>query len=131
MQSKSNIINDVEITDLEMTSRAGLNPVVKFLERSGVLDELTKTFSTLEKTSKGLSAVEFFKQVFCFFFSGENLRISEFDILKNDIGYAKIIETSEENMASTDAITRMFQKFNLGEVLKFRKIFHTILNQLF
>lgn len=126
MQSKSNIINDVEITDLEMTSRAGLNPVVKFLERSGVLDELTKTFSTLEKTSKGLSAVDFFKQVFCFFFSGENLRIAEFDILKNDIGYAKIIETSEENMASTDAITRMFQKFNLGEVLKFRKIFHTI-----
>jgi len=126
MQYNSNKINHVEISDLELTGRAGMNSVLKFLENSNIINILSEKFSGFEKSSKGLSVYEFFKQIACFFFNGDNLRISEFDRLKNDLGYAAIIETSVDKMASADAISRMFDKFNLGEVAKFRSIFKTI-----
>jgi len=73
-----------------------------------------------------LGVYDFFKQVACFFFLGDNLLISEFCRLKNDVGYAKIIETCIEKMGSADTVSRMFDKFNQGEVLKFRDIFEII-----
>jgi hypothetical protein len=126
MQNNPNKINHVEITELELTGRAGMNSVVNFLERTNIISILSEKFSGLEKSSKGLGVYDFFKQVACFFFLGDNLRISEFDRLKNDVGYAKIIETCIEKMGSADAVSRMFDKFNQGEVLKFRDIFEII-----
>lgn len=126
MGNKRHSISRIETTKSSMTSRAGMNSVAKFLEKTGVIKELSTLFSGIKKNNKGLKTDVFFKQMLCFFFQGDNLRISEFNNLKSDESYAKLIELPLEDLGSSESITRMFANFNIGEVQKFKSLLKKI-----
>ncbi|MCK4466569.1 MAG: hypothetical protein KAU83_12730, partial [Bacteroidales bacterium] len=47
----------------------------------------------LSTNRKGLQLQQFLKQMFAFFMDGTNMAISGFDHLKNDEGYAALLES--------------------------------------
>jgi len=134
MTTATKKIDFVETTDLNLTGRAGLAPVSRFLNNSGLIDALAKDFSGLSKNEKGTRPKDFFKQMGSFFFNGENLRISQFDQYKLDPSYASLLDLDQEDLSSSAAIRRYFKKFDLGCSRKFRrflkKIFRKILKDL-
>lgn len=122
MSTSNYKIDSVESTPDILTDRAGLAPFCNYLESSGVLNRLETQFSSLKKNSKGLQVKDFFKQVFSWLMDGTSRHISYFDDLKKDEGYAATLETNPEDMGSSFAITRMFEKFSKPHELGFRNI---------
>ena len=118
-------IDRIEITNDCLTSRAGLSLVARYIKSTRICHILSKIFIFVKKTAKGTGLLSLFHQIICFFFDGSNLRLTHFDKLKNDEGYAASIETAEKQMASSHAIKRLFRA--ISEVRVFRKV----LKQLF
>ena len=79
----------------------------------------------MRKTCKGLPINELYKQIFCFFIDGTSFRLTRFDELSKDRGYASTIETPQSNMASSHQIKRFLGAFSLRNYL-FRKLLQTI-----
>lgn len=129
MTTATQKIDCIETTNLNLTGRAGLVIPLRYAEKCGYINLLSEIFSAFDKSEKGLSVSSFFKQMAGFFFNGDNLRIAEFDRLQDDPTYANILECDPDEVASSSAIRRMFGKFNIGEVLKFRKIFRKMFRQ--
>lgn len=113
-------IDTIKITTDNLTNRAGLNLFVKYIFGIGIYPYLQKWFGTMKKTGKGYAIVEMFKQLFCFFAEGSSRHMAWFDRLKEDRGYAGIIETSQEELYSTNQVKRFFRKFSFVRIYIFR-----------
>ena len=98
------IINDVEVTGDNLTSRAGLSLFVRYLRGIVLFPYLEEIFSKIRKSNKGQGITEVFKQLFCFFMDGTSRHLVYFDKLKEDEGYAGSIETKPEHMLSSHAV---------------------------
>lgn len=115
-------INKIEITNENLTSRAGLNFFVKYLNQIKIISFITGLLSFLKKSSKGSKINDIFKQLLLFFADGTYNKINAFDRLINDECYATIIETSQKDMCSSSTIRRFFKKFNYIRLLILKKI---------
>ena len=96
MSRKNFQIKGIESTTDLLTGRAGLASFQKYLNETGLLDCLSRKFSSLKKNSKGLSVSGFFNQMLCWLMDGTSRHISSFNQLKNDEAYAATIGTSEQ-----------------------------------
>lgn len=122
-KSNSNpIINNIEVTEDVLTSRAGLSLFVKYVRSIVLFPYLEDLFSKIRKSSKGQGISEVFKQLFCFFMDGTSRHLSYFDTLKRDEGYAGSIETAPENMLSSHAVKRFFRAILLPWAFTYRKV---------
>ena len=72
---------------------------------------LDRWFGSIRKSRKGLTITELFKQVLCFFVDGTSRRLTYFDQLREDQGYAGGIETDRTDMASSHQVKRFFKAF--------------------
>ena len=116
------IINDVEVTGDNLTSRAGLSLFVRYLRSIVLFPYLEELFSKIRKSNKGQRITEIFKQLFCFFMDGTSRHLVYFDRLKEDGGYAGSIETRPEHMLSSHAVKRFFWAMSLPWAFMFRKV---------
>ncbi len=122
-KSNSNpIINDVDITDNVLTSRAGLSLFVRYLRNIILFPYLEELFCKIRKSRKGQEISEVFKQLICFFMDGTSRHLVYFDTLKEDEGYAMSIETASENMLSSHSVKRFFGAIWLPWSFLFRKV---------
>ncbi len=116
------IIDDVEVTGDNLTSRAGLSLFVRYLRSIVLFPYLEDLFSKIRKSRKGQGISEIFKQLFCFFMDGTSRHLTYFDTLKKDGGYAGSIETDPEHMLSSHAVKRFFGAMLLPWGFGFRKV---------
>ena len=118
----NNKINQIEPTNDCLTGRAGLSLVSCYLRTVNITKILSSVFSFVKKSSKGISLINIFHQLICFFFDGSNYSMSHFDILKKDNGYAASIELSKNQLLSSHAAKRFFKAFSIVRVWLFRKV---------
>ena len=115
-------IEGVQATNLRLTSRAGMNLFVRYLHGIGIFPHIERLFGSMRKNPKGLPIAELFKQVLCFFFDGSSRHLVYFDALAKDIGYAAVIETAPDKMASSHTVKRFFQAFSPQRTFLFRRL---------
>lgn len=118
-------ITKIGVTNEKITSRGGLGLVLRYIEKTGLYGLVSGTIlPLLVKSNKGLQLPGFLKQVFAFIIDGTNTSISYFDQLKTDEGYAALLETNTEDLASSHQIKRFFLKLGMVTDLIFNKILH-------
>jgi hypothetical protein len=118
----SHRINRIEVTNDTLTSRAGLTPFVRYLEKVDIYPHLDRLFGSLRKNKKSNKISDIFKQLFCFLADGTSRHITRFDELKKDEGYAAGIECSLRNMLSSHSVKRFYRKFYHFHYFKFREL---------
>jgi len=116
------LIDQVETTSETLTSRAGLALFSRYLRKLGLLSELGRLFGSLRKSEKGIPIPVLFHQIICFFLDGTSFSLVRFDELKEEDGYAGVIEVDPESMASSHQIKRFFYGFSLGRIWLFRRL---------
>jgi len=119
---RSNFIDDVQITNDCLTSRAGLNPFVRYLRGIDLFPHLDRLFGSMRKHPKGAPIEELLNQVLCFLFDGTSRHLAYFDTLANDPGYAAVIEIAPEDMASSHTIKRFYRAFSPQRTYLFRRL---------
>jgi len=115
-------IDKIDITDEKISGRGGITFFLRYVENSGFYQILSGYFGILKKSEKGLSLLQFIKQILAFFIDGTDMSISGFDRKKDDEGYAAVLENTPEEMASSHQIKRFFAKFALVNNFLFRKV---------
>ena len=113
-------IRRIEITSDRLTGRGGLALFVAYLHETSIFPWIDRWFGTIRKSGKGLDIIEIFKQVLCFMTDGTSRRLTYFDQLAKDDGYAAAIETDIQGMASSHQIKRFFKAFAWTRVFMFR-----------
>jgi hypothetical protein len=113
-------IRRIEATSDRLTSRAGLALFVAYLHGIEIFNWFDRWFGSIRKNRKGLAITELFKQVLCFFVDGTSRRLTYFDQLSQDEGYAGSIETDRADMASSHQVKRFFKAFAWTRVFLFR-----------
>ncbi len=119
-------IRRIETTSDRLTGRAGLTLFVAYLYNIEIFSWFDRWFGSIRKTKKGLAITELFKQALCFFVDGTSRRLTYFDKLAQDDGYAGSIETPIENMASSERMKRFFKAFAWARVFLFRRLLQTL-----
>jgi len=119
-------IRRIETTSDRLTGRAGLSLFVAYLHGIHVFSWLDRWFGSIRKSRKGLPITELFKQALCFFIDGTSRRLTYFDTLSQDEGYAGSIETPIEGMASSEQMKRFFKAFAWTRVFLFRRLLQTL-----
>ena len=115
-------ITKVEITDDTITSRGGLLFVLRYIENTAFFKLFENIFGYLKTSSKGLTCLQFIKQVVAFFIDGTDMAMTSFDRRNNDEAYAKLLENTIDEMATSHQIKRFLQKFIVVGNWLFRKI---------
>jgi len=115
-------IRRIEATSDRLTGRAGLALFVAYLHSIEIFDWFDRWFGSIRKNRKGLAITELFKQVLCFFVDGTSRRLTYFDQLSQDEGYAGSIETPTVHMASSHQVKRFFKAFAWTRVFLFRRL---------
>ncbi len=95
---------------------------MRYLDHTGIVDELTQAFKRHQANKKGLSVNELIRQVLGFFADGTHSRLTHFDLLKDDLGYQGVMETPGERLASSHQVKRFFNKFTKVSSGAFRRI---------
>ena len=119
-------IDKIETTDECLSGRAGLSLISRYIKNSGILSILRKQFAFLRKNKKGATIQSIFHQLLCYFFDGTNFKLTRFDQLKADPGYAGSIETAETEMLSSHTVKRFFRSISDVRVWLFRKVLHQL-----
>jgi hypothetical protein len=120
-------INRVELTDDLLSGRGGLALFTRYLRALNLAEPLAGWFGDLRRSAKGRPVAEIFFQVFCFFLDGTSRHLVHFDRLREDPGYAAVVETRPQDLLSSHQVKRFFKAFALGKALLLRRL----LRQLF
>ncbi len=121
-------ITKIGVTSDKISGRGGLPLFLRYIEKIGLYTLITGTILSLLVTNmKGLQLPQFLKQIFAFIMDGTDLSISCFDQKKRDAGYAAILESNTDEMASSHQIKRYFKKLAIIS----SPIFNIILHELF
>jgi hypothetical protein len=120
-------ITKISATDEKISARGGLTLFLRYVENIK-LYELIRSVVILKIIfhSKGLSLHQFLKQMFAYFVDGTDMSISGFDKKKTDKGYASVLENTENEMASSHQIKRIFIKFIIIPNTLYNKILHEL-----
>ena len=130
---KNSVLNQVKITKIETTSdrisgRGGLTLFMRYVEQCGFYDLVAGVLGHIKASKKGLSLLQFVKQILAFFIDGTDMSIAGFDRSKQDRGYAAVLENQPKDMASSHQIKRFFRKL-MDKVISntiYRKILHAL-----
>ncbi|HEX2958388.1 MAG TPA: IS1380 family transposase [Chitinispirillaceae bacterium] len=122
-----NKINAVEITHDTLSNRGGLSFIMRYIDNTGLLSMIENTFGHLRQSGKGESISEITRQFMAFCIDGTKHSIARFDELKKDPGYAAILESKTDKLASTATVKRFFKKFRGNTYASYR----TIINDIF
>ena len=120
-------ISRIDTTSDCLSSRGGLVLFARYLEGIALLPHLERLFGSIRKNGKGLSVQSLFTQIFCFMVDGTSRHLTYFDELRQDTGYAAVIETPASKMASSHQIKRFLAGFSFVRIWPFRQV----LQQLF
>jgi hypothetical protein len=104
-------VNSIESTQECITGRAGLLPILKYIEETRILSRFNYKFQHLKHSTKGVSIDSFFKQITAYMIDGSKLNLVAFDELKKDPSYAALLEMDPKELMSSHQVKRMFQKF--------------------
>ena len=115
-------ISKVEVTDDKMTGRGGLFFFLRYIENIRFYSLFENYFGFLKLSGKGLSPIQFIKQLLSFFIDGTDLSLSGFDRRKSDEAYAAVLENSPEQMASSHQMKRFFRKLIFVPNWVYRKL---------
>jgi hypothetical protein len=120
-------ISKIKATDEKISARGGLTLFLRYVENIK-LYELINSIVILKLIfgSKGLSLQQFLKQMFAYFIDGTDMSISGFDKKKTDKGYTSVLENTENEMASSHQIKRMFIKFIIVPNTLYNRILHEL-----
>ena len=120
-------INKISATDEKISSRGGLPLFLKYIENIKLYELMSNVvLLKIVLGSKGLGLQQYFKQMFAFFIDGTDMSISGFDNKKKDKGYISVLENTENDMASSHQIKRMFIKFIIIPNIVYNKILHEL-----
>ena len=120
-------ITKIGVTNDKISGRGGLSSYLRYIENIGLYRLIFNTLiSFLFISSKGLQLQQFLKQIFAFFMDGTNMSIAGFDKKKADIGYAAVLESTLDQMASSHQIKRFFAKFSILPNWVFNKVLHEL-----
>jgi hypothetical protein len=120
-------ISGIEITNEIINGRGGLSLVMRYLDSLGILARIENQYGHFRKSSKGDPIGELVRQIMAYFINGDLRAISGFDSLRNDNGYAAILERSATELIGSAKVKRFFKKFNCTGFAGFR----SILNDMF
>lgn len=112
----------IETTSETLTARGGLVLFSRYLDRLDLFRHLERLFGSIRKSNKGLPVGALFKQLLCFFVDGTSYHLSSFDQLKQDAGYAAVIETAPDEMASSHTVKRFLKAFSWPRIWLFRHL---------
>jgi hypothetical protein len=115
------------VTRERLTGRAGLAVFARYVDSIGLASLVSRWFGPMRKSRKGLPVVECFRQLILYFIDGSCLRLSHFDELKGDAGYAATIERRPEDLLSSHAVKRLLGGFSFGRI----RLFRALLQELF
>jgi hypothetical protein len=116
------IIDRVDRTSDTLSGRGGLALFSRYVRGTGLLPRLDDLFGSIRKIAKGLPVGELFHQLFCWFLDGTSRHLVHFDQVKRDAGYAGVIETDRERMASSHSIKRFFHAFRGPQTWLLRQV---------
>lgn len=120
-------ITKIGITNDKISGRGGLPLILRYVEKIGLYELISSAILSLLITNrKGLKLQQFLKQIFAFFIDGTNMTMSGFDQVKQDVGYASVLENKPEDMASSHQIKRFFAKLSIVNNFIFNKILHEL-----
>lgn len=121
--SQSCRINKVEITNENISGRGGLPFFLRYAEGIGIFPLFDQLFPDVRKSSKGASVNSIARQLAAFMADGTNMSLNYFNKLKDDEGYASLLEYSSQELLSSHSVNRFFRKFkNFMKTTSFRKI---------
>jgi len=120
-------ITKLGITSDKISGRGGLPLFLRYIDKTGLYQLISGTIvSLITKSNKGLQLSQFLKQIIAFCMDGTNTAISYFDQLKTDEGYAAIMESNTDELASSHQIKRFFAKLSFINNLIFNNIMHEL-----
>lgn len=120
-------ITKIGITKDKISARGGLSLFLRYIEGIKLYGVISKAFLPyISIGGKGLQLPQFLKQMFAFIMDGTHTAISHFDLLKNDEGYASLLENSVDEMASSHQIKRFFLKASGIKASVFNQILHEL-----
>lgn len=120
-------VDGIRITNDTLSNRGGLLFALRYIESIGFFEKVEQRLGHLRKSSKAAAVKEVTRQIMAYFLDGTQHAISGFDALKNDPGYAAVLERPQDQIVSTSMVKRYFRKFNGTTYAAFR----SILNDLF
>ena len=125
-KEKSVKITGIDITNDTLTSRGGLNLFVRYLDAIGIMSTITRFFGSIRKNSKGNGIEEIFKQLLCNFVDGTSRHLVQFDRIKEDAGYAGVIESAPSTLMSSHSVKRFFNAFFCVRIWLFRGLLQNL-----
>ena len=118
-------ITKISVTDNKISARGGLTFILNYLENTGLFTLILRFLKPkIKEGNKGISMYHIVRQIIAFFVDGTHKALLHFDNLKNDLGYAAILETEPSQMASSHQVKRFFAKLGLVKDAYFNKVLH-------
>ena len=109
--SANHQIAGIDTTNDTLADHAGLTPLMRYVRNTGLLAVLLPRLAKLRRNKKGIGVAQLIIQIFAFFFDGTSRHLTYFDHLKTDTGYAAVLETDPDALASSHQVKRFFAKF--------------------
>jgi hypothetical protein len=116
-----NPIDEIDITDDMLSSRAGLAPLSEFVRKCGVPDTLAR-LCPIKKTAKGISDASLYHQILVNFMDGTSRSLIHFDHLRADPSYLQSIGLGMQQGASSHSVKRFIGTMTQGDSRRFRRV---------
>jgi len=120
-------ISKIAVTNDTISGRGGLFFIIRYIENTQFYSLFINKFGHVKTARKGLSCVQFMKQMLAHFIDGSDMAMTAFDRRKHDAAYAALLENRVDEMASSHQIKRFFNKLRLCP----QRLFRWILLELF
>jgi len=126
-KSKSQVkISHIEATQDNLTDRAGMLLFSRYLEQIGILSFLCPYFMAVRTRNRGVTVHNILKQIICFLADGTRRHLTYFDSLKQDEGYASMIEMPDDQMMSSHSLKRFVSKLAFMRIWGIRRVLKRI-----
>ncbi|MEA3438141.1 MAG: transposase, partial [Thermodesulfobacteriota bacterium] len=119
-------INNIKTTENTISGRGGLTLISHYIEKIKFFRLADRKLGKFRLSLKGKAISFIIRQILLFFIDGTHKAISGFDQLKNDEGYASVLEVKKETLLSSHAIKRFFKKFSYFKCEVLRKLINTL-----
>jgi hypothetical protein len=120
-------ISKISVTNDKISSRGGISLFLRYTANIKLYELIESAFLLkIVFGNKGLSFQQFLKQMFAYFIDGTDMSISGFDKKKTDKGYACVLENTENDMASSHQIKRVFSKLSILPNGLYCKVLHVL-----
>jgi len=120
-------ITAVETTTDKITGRGGIAFILRYLEKIKIFNIIDSLVGAVWGSRKGKGSGFLLRQILAKMLDGSDLSIQGFDRLRNDEGYAAVLEVRAGELVSSHLVKRFFRKF-IG--MKHR-VYRKVLQELF